>query len=133
MQQPDNTKEIFEKAFDLVKQGVVAAADVLKTYAPQLWAMVRRQVILEGLECLACFLAFCVIMIWLIRVVRKGYSEREPDTNSGEPLSKLDIDIITGFIVGIWILASTAFLINATDLLLNPDYWTLMRVLEFRK
>lgn len=127
----DNTKQVFDKAFELVKQGVVAAADTLRTYAPQLWAMVRRQVIIEGFEYLAGAILCIVVCVAIVCLIRRGYKNR-PHYSSGD-FDQMDTNVATGFVVVIFTIVAVGFLVNAADLLFNPDYWTLKAVLALRQ
>lgn len=127
----NNTKEVFDKAFELVKQGVVAAADTLRTYAPQLWAMVRRQVIIEGFEYLGGAILSIIGCVAIVYLIRRGYENREHFLSSG--FDQIDTNMATGFVIVICTIVAVVFLVNAADLLFNPDYWTLKAVLALRQ
>lgn len=126
----DNTKEVFNKAFDLVRQGVVAAADTLKTYAPQLWEMARRQTILEGYQMLGGIVITIGIAITLIRLTRRGYAELP--SSEHEKWDKESANAVTTLLVVVTLIVTISLAVNASDCLLNPDYWTLKRILEMR-
>lgn len=126
-----NTKEVFDKAFDLMKQGVVAAADTLRTYAPQLWAMVKRQIIIEAFEYIVEAVFALLVSGLIIYFVRRGYKKR-PNLNF-DCFDQHDVNLTTVFLAAFGTIIAGILLVNAADMLFNPDYWTLRRVLELRQ
>jgi hypothetical protein len=121
------TADILNKALDLAKQGVVAAIETVKQYAPQVWAMARRQTQLNGIECfilaglgLAMFVTASFSWRWAVRKDKLGGID-----------SAYVVLPVFGSLAGA--ISFVCFLINGIDLTFNPDYWTMMKILDLMK
>lgn len=115
------TAETLNKALDLAKQGVVAAFETVKQYAPYVWAMARRQTQIEGYELLfGAFLAF-ILMVSMLHITRKYWNK--------DPVAILALVFGVGGSLALFVSCT----INAIDFIGNPDWWTMMKILELVK
>jgi hypothetical protein len=116
------TKEIADKVLDMTKAGVVEVWQKIQQIAPELWKMVVRQVVINGVEYFIGAFFALVLLIFGIWAMKHALSDKVRD---GEGY------FVTGmfsFLIGIVLFPT--FLINGLDLVLNPSYWALKDVLE---
>lgn len=118
-----STADTLNKALDLAKQGVVSAFETVKQYAPQVWAMARRQTIIEGYELIFCWVIGCLAGIALIVL----YWKSVPDSVEWDVVNAKVATIITLAVLAIFTIVIG---INVIDLLGNPDWWTMQKVLH---
>jgi hypothetical protein len=125
-------QEIADKALDLVKQGVTTLYTDVQKVAPQVWNMALRQTIVDGVECLIGVGLGAGLIVFGRYLWIHGTKLRAAHIN----LSWYNSDRETGWKVCGWIAGVTGFLIvticlfNAIDLLGNPGYWTLVRLIQ---
>ena len=120
------TADALNKALDLARQGVVAAFETVRTYAPYVWSMARRQTLLEGVECAVgagMSLVALAVAHWAVR----PWAVRESEASGG--FSYFPAVVLYAAAVVLF----PVFVVNAIDLIGNPDYWTMMRILELVK
>ena len=120
------TADALNKALDLAKQGVVAAFETVKQYAPYVWSMARRQVLLEGVEMGIAWLLLAIfwaaVNIWSYRAHK-------------DPQAYWDEEHAITFWVssGIFLIITLVMMPDFVDLVGNPDYWTMHKILELVK
>lgn len=120
------TADALNKALDLAKQGVVAAFETVKQYAPVVWGMARRQIMLEGVELIVGWTLLTALYAFLFRTAY--CSHRDGGEMAGEPYGIFKV--VAALVYSI---ATAALVVNAVDLLFNPDYWTMMKILELTR
>lgn len=129
------TADTLNKALDLAKQGVVAAFETVKQYAPVVWGMARRQVLVEGIQLI--FGAFMILGVayaiskacWY-----KAAKNAKSDNGRGYGYhSYFDEDcafIATCTTFGIAAIPAVILIIISIPLIFNPDWATMQRILE---
>lgn len=127
-----NTADTLNKALDLAKQGVVAAFETVKEYAPQVWAMARRQIILEGIELLCADAILILVFIFLIRTFWKHPVPLDHE-DSGQKWNVANALVGTIISSIIFVIGFVALSINAADFLFNPDWWTMQSILALAR
>lgn len=120
------TADTLNKALDLAKQGVVAGFETVKTYAPYVWGMARRQTILEGIE---------LVVVWVIIAVfyvggNVWLSKRNLPTGDYRTFGCSDRNIARVVTALIFVTFTIIVAINAIDFLANPDFWTMHKILD---
>lgn len=120
-----NTADTLNKALDLAKQGVVAGFEQVKQLAPFVWGVARRQTVIDGIECFVgvgfILFVWSAITIGMFKMKKADYFDAE------------DV-FFTIFISSvIACICLIVFTLNGIDLVWNPDYWTIQRVIELAK
>lgn len=114
-----STAEVLNKALDLAKQGVIAGVEMVKQAAPYVWSLALRQTLLNGVECTLGAVACAVACLFLPRLWRWGLAHDD------DGAIILPVFVTAGLTVGL-----VACTLNAIDLIGNPGYWTIMKLLE---
>lgn len=117
----DNTKKLADEVLGLTKLGIMEVWSRIQQAAPELWRLVVRQKVIEGVELAVGALLSLVSLIVILYLTPKWIKK---DGDSDGPWGLLIIG--GGGSLAIFI----GCLINAIDLLGNPSYWALKGILD---
>lgn len=122
-----NSADALNKALDLAKQGVVSAFETVKQYAPMVWGLVKRQITIDGYELLGGGLLTIAVTTALLKLI--WWNAKDDDYG----FDKTNGVIATLITLIISLPLTIIFLVNATDYIFNPDWWTMQKVLKLVK
>lgn len=130
--------DVFSKALDMAKSGVAQGYELAKQAAPQLWQLARRQTIIEGIQGILGIILIIVIVIscWRWAKWYDSTNDRRPDY-SHQKFDKGDARTaafcLRLFPTIIGLILAFILEVDVMNYLLNPDYWTLIRIVDLLK
>ena len=123
----DNAKEIVNKVLDIAKAGIIEVYQEVQKVAPELWKLVVRQVMIDGIECFIC--AFFALMMFAYGILAIKYAAS--DESYGDSDEFFGVTGTIAFLLSLVLIP--VFLINGLDYFLNPSYWALKDILSMVK
>lgn len=123
-----NTADAISKALDLAKQGVVTGFEMVKNYAPYVWGVARRQVILEGIENLFS-VGVIYTIAYAIRTLSLSCIDTDSDGYKGD-WSANNAHVLNTVTFCLATFIASFFIVRAISYVFNPDYWTMRFVLD---
>jgi len=114
-----STAEVLNKAMDMAKNGIIAGYELVRQNAPLVWAMARRQTLIDGIEMLGLGGIVGGLALYSFRKFKKA---DKSDWEEAYVFSILGLCVLS--------FVTTMLLIKGVDLTFNPDWWTLRALVD---
>lgn len=113
---------------DMAEKTGKTLIECAQAYAPQVWEIVRRQVLLDAITSILTWLIAAILFLSIRSIGNRLW---HPDTYSEEGDIKLvcvDCVPIGGFVISLLVTVFTS--VHAVKVILNLDYYTIKKLLE---